>query len=328
MLNKNDFSKKQLVFVFAKDGEKIAFANENLIVKIEKNDDKTDSKIVEIKFQVSLYKLFLVYIIGDLSITTVIIKNARKYGFYIALMSNSFKLYDLIGAKKDANTLLHEKQYMYKDISIAKLIVKNKLLNQRNTLNNIRQKDCDVKKAIIYIDENIDKLNKAINIYELLSIEGNSAKIYFKNIFSSLPWIGRKPRIKIDFINCTLDIGYTILFALIDSIISCYGFDTYKGVYHTQFYMRKSLVCDLVEPFRCLIDWQVRKAYNLGQIDKNDFLCINHQYKLKWEKSKDYVSFLMNCLIDRKDDIFIYLQEYYRAFMKGKDIRDYPMFMV
>ena len=230
--------------------------------------------------------------------------------------------------RSNSNTLLHEKQYSYKEISIAKVIVKNKLLNQRNTLNNIRQKDSDVKKAIIDIDKYIDKINEVTNVYELLSIEGNSAKNYFKNIFSSLPWIGRKPRIKIDFINCTLDIGYTILFALIDSIISCYGFDTYKGVYHTQFYMRKSLVCDLVEPFRCLIDWQVRKSYNLGQINKNDFVYVNHQYKLKWEKSKDYVSFLMNCLIDRKDDIFLYLQEYYRTFMKGKDISDYPMFMV
>lgn len=328
MLNTNDFSKKQLVFVFANEGEKVAFSNENLIVKIEEVDKDTNKKIEKIKFQVSLYKIFLVYIIGDLSITTVIIKKAKRYGFFIALMSSSFKLYEIIGAIKEGNTLLHEKQYKYESLNIAKHLVKNKISNQRETLNNIRQKNESIKNAISYLETSIEKINFANELHDLLSIEGNSAKIYFKEIFSNLPWQGRKPRIKSDYINCVLDIGYTLLFSLIDSIISCYGFDTYRGVYHTQFYMRKSLVCDLVEPFRCLIDWQVRKSYNLGQILEHDFIYVNHQYKLKWEKSKDYVSFLMNCLINRKDDIFIYLQSYYRAFMKGENIVRYPIFMV
>ena len=62
---------------------------------------------------------------------------------------------------------------------------------------------------------------------------------------------------------------------------------------HTQFYMRKSLVCDIVEPFRVLIDHEVKKAINLKQIKEEDFIIINHQYRLKWDKSADYVKILM-----------------------------------
>lgn len=41
--------------------------------------------------------------------------------------------------------------------------------------------------------------------------------------------------------------------------------DVYCGVLHTMFYMRKSLVCDVMEPFRAIVDEQVKKSLNLGQ---------------------------------------------------------------
>ncbi len=47
-----------------------------------------------------------------------------------------------------------------------------------------------------------------------------------------------------------------------------YGFDVFCGVLHRQFYMRKSLVCDVIEPFRPIIDLQIRKA-NDGELIVN-----------------------------------------------------------
>ena len=84
--------------------------------------------------------------------------------------------------------------------------------------------------------------------------------------------------------------------------------------------------CDMVEPFRFLIDIAVKKAYNLKQIKEEDFLIINHQYKLKWEKSPDYISFLMKPIIENKESIFKYIQQYYRCFMKDSSIEEYPFF--
>jgi len=164
------------------------------------------------------------------------------------------------------------------------------------------------------------------DFYKLLSYEGNAAKVYFKNHFNDVEWMGRKPRGKFDYINSTLDLGYSLLFNVIDSLLCIYGFDTYYGVLHKQFYMRKSLVCDLVEPFRCLIDHKVKKAIHLGQIKKEDFYLVNNMYKLDWSQSKRYVSLLLEPILYRKEDIFIYIQSYYRAFMKSKDVIEFPVF--
>ena len=92
--------------------------------------------------------------------------------------------------------------------------------------------------------------------------------------------------------------------------------------------MRKSLVCDLVEPFRCLIDIQVKKSFNLKQIKDDDFIVIKGQYRLKWEKNGEYVGFLTKPLLDRKEDIFCYIQDYYRAFMKQLPLDEYPVFRI
>ena len=89
--------------------------------------------------------------------------------------------------------------------------------------------------------------------------------------FDNVQWNGRKPRIKSDYVNVVLDIGYTMLFNIVDAMLQVYGFDTYYGVFHKCFYMRKSLVCDIMEPIRPIIDYEVRKAINLGQCKIDDF---------------------------------------------------------
>ena len=317
MLTAPDYNKKQIIFVFANYGEKISFGNDNLIVK-----DK-DGKV---KLQVTCYRLFLVYVIGNCSITTVIIQRARKFGIRFALMTSGFRLYAVIGAEKDGNYLLHEMQYSYQGIEIGRRIVYNKIESQISTLGLIRHKSDYEKESILQIKNYCSELEFACSIHEIMAYEGLASKCYFACQFSKCNWNGRQPRMKRDPLNSTLDIGYTLLFSMIEALLACFGFDLYKGVLHRQFYMRKSLVCDLVEPFRCLIDDSIKHAYNLGQIKQDDFMVINGQYQLKWEKSPQYVQFLIKPLLGRKDDIYKYVLGYYRAFMKGAEIDCYPLF--
>jgi CRISPR-associated protein Cas1 len=126
--------------------------------------------------------------------------------------------------------------------------------------------------------------------------------------------------------NCLLDIGYTLLFNIVEALLNIYGFDLYQGVYHRQFYQRKSLVCDLVEPFRPVIDIRIRKAYNLGQIKQEDFDVRQGQYFLYGKESKPYISWLLEELLSYKKDMFLYVQGYYRAFMKEAPISQYTEF--
>lgn len=317
MFTSHDFSKKQIVFVLFNEGEKMAFSNDNLVIKDAEG---------KIKFQCSCFRLFIVFAVGHTSITTPLIQKAQKFGFFIALVTPGFRLYSLIGAEKDGNTLLHKKQYAYDGLGIAKVITSNKMQNQKEELNSVRDKSDAVKEAILSIDEYIKKVPNANTLNELMGLEGLASRAYFRNHFNNILWQGRQPRIKRDYVNSVLDIGYTLLFTFMDALLLSFGFDTYCGVMHRQFYMRKSLVCDMVEPFRPLIDHEVKKAINLKQIKEEHFLEINHQYRLKWEKSADYVRILMKPLIENKESIFVYVKSYYRAFMKDLPPEEFPTF--
>jgi CRISPR-associated protein Cas1 len=60
-----------------------------------------------------------------------------------------------------------------------------------------------------------------------------------------------------------------------------YGFDVYKGFYHKLFFNRKSLASDIMEPFRCVIDKALLKAFNLKQINEKDFKIVDGRYVLE-----------------------------------------------
>lgn len=317
MISATDFEKKQIIVVLFSEGEKMSFSNDNIVVKTADN---------KIKFQCSCYRLFIIYAIGNCSITSVLISKAKKFGFFIAMMTSGFKLYSVIGADKDSNTLLKSKQYKYAENNLAKHITKNKIFNQSKALNMIRNKSDSQKEAIQSIRKYALLIDECKDINEIMAYEGLSAKLYFKNYFNNILWQGRQPRVKRDIANSVLDIGYTMLFSFIDALLSSYGFDTYMGVMHKQFYMRKSLVCDMVEPFRPLIDIEMRKAFNLKQIKDDDFTIINNQYRVKWSESAKYISLLMTPIIENKNDIFDYIQKYYRAFMKSLPEEKFPIF--
>lgn len=319
MISVPEFKKKQIVFVFASDGDKLSFSNDNLVVKNKEN---------KIKFQTTCYKLFMVVICGNIMITSGLLQRANRFGFSICLMNRNMKMYQVINSVGEGNTLLHKHQYEYDSLELAKHITRNKILNQRDALKTFRVKSFTCQEAIQSLTTYVARIDDVENLTSLMGIEGAAAREYFLNMFNNVDWKGRRPRVKSDYVNATLDIGYNILFNLVDAILTCFGFDTYYGVMHRCFYRRKSLVCDIVEPFRPIIDLRVRKAINLAQFKEDDFEVLNHRYALGWRNSSKYVSCFMGELVKRKEDIFIYIQQYYRAFMKRAVIEDFPIYQI
>ena len=320
MISRNDFSKKQILIFCPAQGDTLSFRNDNAVIK-----DK-DKKI---KRQVTCYQLFAIFVIGHTTITTGLIQRAYKFGFSICLFSMGIKLYSVIGGHLEGNTLLRKKQYEYQSLDIGQHIIHNKIKNQRCILNSLRDKTIDCKRAIRALDSlNETLLEKDLPLLTILGIEGSASKTYFSQIYGEFGWRGRKPRTKIDYINSTLDIGYTVLFNVVDAVVGIYGFDTYYGVLHRCFYMRKSLICDLMEPFRPVIDMAVRKGINLRQIKSEDFEDYDGRYVLKFAKSAEYTAFFMKAIMEYKEPLFLYIQGYYRKFMKNASAEDFPTFEV
>ena len=319
MLNANDFKKKQIIFLFTNEGDKLSFLNDNIIVKNREGG---------IKYQSTCYRLFMICVVGNISITSGLIQRSKKFGFSICLMTTTFKVYEILGARMEGNTLLRKHQYEYTENDIGRKIEQNKIKNQSQIFKNIRGKNQIMKEGIELLDKMVVQLEQQLEYLEVMGIEGNAARVYFSRVFDNVDWKGRKPRIKNDYVNVTLDIGYTMLFNIVDAILQVYGFDTYYGVFHKCFYMRKSLVCDLMEPIRPVVDYQVRKSINLGQCKENDFEVINNRWCLKYKSNPQYIQFLMNAILEYKDDIFLYIQQYYRFFMKRKSASEIPVFII
>lgn len=315
MLTKPDFLEKKVILVFTKDKEKISFKNDNLIITTHEG---------KIKFQLSCYNLFAIFIVGDITLTSGIISRSKKFGFSIILFTPGFKVYSTINFTLEGNFLLHEKQYTTtKSNEIAKQLIINKITNQKDFLKKLRNKE--LKDSIKKLDETIDKLaaNNFDN-YEIMGLEGTSAKIYFNRMFKEFNWQGRQPRVKRDKINLLMDIGYTVLFNYIEAILNIYGFDIYKGNLHKEFYKRKSLVCDIIEPFRPIVDYKIRKMINLQQIKDYKFTLYKGQYQLDWHCSNNFVTLILEEILQYKTNIFDFIQQYYRWFMKNENIIKFP----
>jgi CRISPR-associated protein Cas1 len=208
------------------------------------------------------------------------------------------------------------------ELEIAKKIVANKISNQiillKTTVDSGKGIDGDNITCLI---------DKAKTTEELLGIEGSFGKVYFNRYFKDIGWYRRMPRVKPDVPNFLLDLGYTFLFNFIDAILQLFGFDTYKGYYHKLFFQRKSLACDIMEPFRCLIDKQTKKSFHLSQINLKDFTVENGRYCLTYDKSQKYAKIYLEAIMENRGQIYLYARKFYRYVMDNKHNR-FPEFSV
>ena len=276
-------------------------------------------------------KILALFVVGHIHITTPLIEKCKKFNVALVVMKPSLRPVYYWSNSAEANYLLRQKQYQLdkEDITIAKWIVYNKVYNQMALLQKTRKIDALTTEAKSICSKALSEwLDRITEYNKLIGLEGYVSKAFFAAYFQELGWESRRPRAKSDTINATLDIGYTMLFNYIECFVRMFGFDVYVGVYHRLWFKRKSLICDLVEPFRCIIDRVVRTAYNRKQFSPKDFVLHKGEYRLKIEKNADYAKAFFNALIPYKMEIFMFVRSYYRCFMQNKEISKYPKFEI
>ena len=88
----------------------------------------------------------------------------------------------------------------------------------------------------------------------LMGFEGTAGRSYFECLSGLLPekyqFEGRSRRPAKDTFNACLNYCYGILYSLVEKACILSGLDPYVGFLHTDNYNKKSLVFDLIEPFR------------------------------------------------------------------------------
>lgn len=196
-----------------------------------------------------------------------------------------------------------KKQISWKQRDKDKLwaeIVKNKITNQAMMLRKIDSEKC--KLLLDYADEVVsgDKTNR----------EGHSAKVYFNSLFGN-----EFVRNNDDKINAALNYGYAVLLSTVNKEVVINGYLTQLGVHHKNEFNEFNLTCDLMEPFRVIIDNFVyfNKDRDLDTNYKLDIINVfNNTYKYRGKNYvlKDIIKMFTKSALESIDDL-----ENYRDFV-------------
>lgn len=297
MLSPSDIKHRKLLLVFPNGNTEnlLRLQTGNLLYQ---TDEKTVDKL-------PLYSLLAVFLCGRFSITSQLIKGLSEHAVGIFLMNPNFAAYAHIAPPLNGNYLLRQSQYLMtneQNLALAKQLIVYKITNQNRALSFFG------KQTVSQAD-----ISSARDNQELLGIEGSASASYFSELFSSLSWHRRLPQVKPDPINLLMDVGYTMLFNLTDAMLALFGFDQYKGFYHTLFFARKSLVCDLMEPVRPLIDAAILTMYRRNIFVNKDFAisAAGVRFAGGYKTHVKYAACFTKTLATHKEQLFRYVRQFY-----------------
>lgn len=123
-------------------------------------------------------------------------------------------------------------------------IIAEKIRNQAKCLEYFKKNES--KMLYQYIEE--------IQYADITNREGHAAKVYFNALFGK-----DFTRTAENSINAALNYGYGILLSAINREIVANGYITQIGLFHDNMFNQFNLGSDLMEPFRTLIDINVKK---------------------------------------------------------------------
>ncbi len=92
-----------------------------------------------------------------------------------------------------------------------------------------------------------------IEPHDITNREGHAAKVYFNALFGM-----DFTRSEENITNAALNYGYGIILSAFNREIAAQGYLTQLGIFHDNMFNHFNLSCDLMEPFRILVDRKVK----------------------------------------------------------------------
>lgn len=125
-------------------------------------------------------------------------------------------------------------------------IVAEKIIKQSQFLSELGH-NTEADMLLGYIDE--------LEFADITNREGHAAKVYFNKVFGM-----GFTRTQLCPNNAALDYGYSLLLSTFNREIVANGYMTQFGLSHDNIYNHFNLSCDLMEPYRILVDRLVQKS--------------------------------------------------------------------
>ena len=204
-----------------------------------------------------------------------------------------------------------------KAIIISKNLVMGKILGQNQLLKKYGLRQLDLVKAKETLD-GIDMENISVVRNKLTSLEGKFTDRYFQQIFPMFPQTvlkieKRQTYRAYDGVNNTLNLAYTVLKWRIHSAIIKAKLEPFLGFLHSEQFGKPSLVCDLMEPYRFLMDdFLIQYCKNLR---KKDFVLQSENFSSNKKGKREYLA------KDIANDMMIKLNRYFETFVEVHRIR-------
>ncbi len=267
---------------------KISYKNRFLVVKQESEEKFIHLSEIDTIIVDSISVSISAYLLKELSDNKInIIFCDEKHNPFGELSS----YYSRHNTSKQINEQIKWKK-LSKDMLWVK-IIENKILNQARLLKKI--KSSKYKLLLSYIDE--------IKIGDKTNREGHAAKVYFNELFGK-----NFSRNDSNDINAALNYGYAVLLSTFNKEIVSNGYLTQLGIHHKNEFNEFNLTCDMMEPFRIIIDNFVyyNKERKFDSSYKLDIVNIfNNTYKYLGKKYvlKDIIKMYVKNTLDAINDI-------------------------
>lgn len=185
------------------------------------------------------------------------------------------------------------------------IIVSEKIKKQMEVLKYFNIKEYKLLENYMFQVEHFDITNR----------EGHAAKVYFNLLFG----VTFNRDDKENVINMALDYGYSILLSLFNREIVSNGYITNIGLFHKNKFNHFNLSCDLMEPFRPLVDKMVvemniknfstEEKRHLQKILSTQLFIKNKQFFLQ-DVVRIYTKSILDALDENSlDDIWFYENE-------------------
>ena len=213
---------------------KISYKNRFLVVKQDINENYIHLSEIDTIIVDSISVSISAYLLKELAENKInIIFCDEKH--------NPFgELQPFYSRHNSSKKILTQTKWTTKDKDkIWSLIVKNKINNQANLLNKVKSKQASLVKSYI----------KEVGVGDKTNREGHAAKVYFNALFGKTFTRGDGSNIDI-----ALNYGYAVLLSTVSKEIVNNGYLTQLGIHHKNEFNPYNLSCDLMEPFRIIID--------------------------------------------------------------------------
>jgi len=216
-----------------------------------------------------------VVVMGNIQLTTPVVALLLQKDVDVVYLSSRGKFRGRLMTTGSRFARLRHRQLRLmsdegKMLAVARELVEAKLNNQAHLLVRL-----GARGPARRIRRDGKKASRSSSLDSLRGHEGAAGARYFAALKKLVPaaW-GFNRRIyhpPTDPVNALLSLGYTLLLKDATAAVQLVGLDAFLGFFHAIDYGRPSLVLDLMEPFRPLVDEMVLEMIRREAVSRGDF---------------------------------------------------------